>query len=293
MVRTEFSMNASKPGAADGFRKQWAGLGREAAARPASAGAAFTLLELLVVVGIIAILVGLLSAGLARAKGEAHRIQCLNNTKQFIYAWSMYTDENHDQLPPNGVNVPGGPPEDAWVGGFLIKGETNWTDNTNMFWIETSLLTPYLRTISRGTWRCPSDKSTATFGSPPFGYHTYPRTRSYTMDRWTGEGMRRDSLAHPVATFVFLDHSEDDEYYDRFDVDPTNGPASLLNLPGAYHNRAANLAYADGHAATHRWLDPRTTPPIYPYSIGISGMQWPPNPDVAWLREHSIPWMIP
>jgi prepilin-type processing-associated H-X9-DG protein len=34
----------------------------------------------------------------------------------------------------------------------------------------------------------------------------------------------------------------------------------VVDFPAAYHNRAGNLVFADGHVETWRWQDPRTTP---------------------------------
>jgi prepilin-type N-terminal cleavage/methylation domain-containing protein len=61
--------------------------------------AAFTLLELLVVIAIIAILAALLLPALSRAKDQGVRTIDVNNLKQMVIGLVMYGDDNQDNSP--------------------------------------------------------------------------------------------------------------------------------------------------------------------------------------------------
>ncbi len=61
--------------------------------------AGFTLVELLVVMGIIAILAALLASALNGAKGKARRIVCLSNLRQINLGVRMYADDANDKSP--------------------------------------------------------------------------------------------------------------------------------------------------------------------------------------------------
>jgi prepilin-type N-terminal cleavage/methylation domain-containing protein len=60
---------------------------------------AFTLVELLVVIGIIAILVAILMPALGRARDQANRVKCMNNLRNILQGIVMYSAENKQALP--------------------------------------------------------------------------------------------------------------------------------------------------------------------------------------------------
>lgn len=98
-------------------------------ARPRGGG--FTLVELLVVIGIIALLIGMLMPTLSRVRVSADRTRCLSNLRQLAIAQSAYAAAHRNAL----VVAGDGQEQGAWM----------------------ELLRPYTGTADLR--RCPSDQS--------------------------------------------------------------------------------------------------------------------------------------
>jgi prepilin-type N-terminal cleavage/methylation domain-containing protein len=80
---------------------------------------AFTLVEMLVVIAIIAVLAALLLPALTRGKQRAQRIQCIGNLKEMGTAFQMFAHDHQGKFPMQTPQAEGGSQEYVTAGSFI------------------------------------------------------------------------------------------------------------------------------------------------------------------------------
>jgi prepilin-type N-terminal cleavage/methylation domain-containing protein/prepilin-type processing-associated H-X9-DG protein len=98
-------------------------------------GRAFTLVELLVVIGIIALLLGILMPALGGARAQARAVACLSNVRQIAVAAQMYVNETKrfvTFVPASGAE----PAKDRkeLLFPYLSQGRNNQDNAGNQVW---------------------------------------------------------------------------------------------------------------------------------------------------------------
>lgn len=230
------------------------------------AKAGFTLIELLVVVAIIGLLTAILVPALTHAREQAKTATCLANQKTLSLAFVLYASENNDAV----VSCWTGPT--GWVdwpkrlnGRYLTQQELANIKHLrcHIRGIEDGTLFPYINMVE--VYHCPSD--TRDSYDPYGGYLAY---RTYSMPNcmngdpgWEthiGGGIvtkKTANIPEPATKYVFLEESDwrgmnMDSWVMWLDEE------GWIDVLTVWHEKQSTIAFADGHAEVHAWLEELT-----------------------------------
>jgi len=233
--------------------------------------AAFTLVELLVVMGVIAVLMGLLLPALSSARESAKTLACLSNLRQLAVAAQVYCTNNRGYYPPAYGFENRAPLSISYAWDFTSVRDTSAGTTT----IEPGLL--WQGGASTPVQQCPSfDGRSNSVGDPYTGYNYNTSYIGHGQFEAIPEPMKASQVRQSSRCALFGDgeYASGANKFMRAPF-PNVGDVGFSDrsagTQGYRHRGKTNVAYCDGHAETVRDRFTTTTPAELPYVAPRTG----------------------
>lgn len=226
---------------------------------------AFSLVELLTVMGIVSILASLLLPALTRSREQARSAVCRNNMKQLTYGVFMYAHDKEDDLPTTGpasnASNATDRPEDWMKGGpgsLPSKDSSKWSDPTFAFHAESGSIFFWVTDLPREevysagdrrvfrTYRCPSSQEIGAALRVNYSMNGYLDPQRKIPGRAPmngGKPMKLSSVVAPSDKVLFVNenpYNMADATFEPFNTIQTADAMFLM------HNRSSNYSFFDG-----------------------------------------------
>lgn len=209
--------------------------------RPKRSLGAFTLIELLLVIAIIAVLISLLIPSLGKARQMARGAACLGNLRSIGQAVVMYCDANKEHFPISSHTAGGLLKPDGWLESLQPYGIANTArlcpaDPARLLKLTSYATNEHFEPLTPGIDFNPITRKPIPGGRPmPFdrvGLLPRPASVIYAYEP-EGEGTTDHLVTHAFAT-------------------PKDLKAAIAVTR---HLGATNFLFADGHARAWAWSD--------------------------------------
>ena len=255
-------------------------------------------MEVVVVTAMILVLTAGSLARAGRGHFNARSTVCLANQRELAGAWTAYALDHGGTLAGAGAGTGAG---GSWTQGFIESTAPETFDPALS--VERGQLWPYTRRVA-SVFRCPEDSNGRVING-----QWRSRVRSYSMNLMISGNFNDGSGWNdgfnwmlykkksqidgdqPAARFLFIEEHpgsiNDGGLIFSMQGYPNEAQKTLIiDFPGAYHEGACALSFADEHAELHAWGDIRTSPSSSGARLSFNSPS-PFNQDIRWLQERT------
>ncbi|MCD4831120.1 MAG: type II secretion system GspH family protein [Anaerohalosphaeraceae bacterium] len=277
---------------------------------------AFTLVEILVVISIIALLMGILMPALVAVRKSSKKMICATNLKQISLAINLYAEDYSDNIIKAG-EIPESGSEEGLLGLWHIA------------------LLPYVAESFSGDlmeedysklWFCPEDKDPYPLGykNSPHGGMTSYALNGYHQDANDSRnaiklgpagGYKFAAISHPVECMLMGETSYASQFYDiesektrplslvadddGIKISIFDPPDSNSNIPinghhrmtsGFYHNDSMNIMFVDGHIGNIKGRHVSANDTYYPVNYRSGNYAFWPSHTLPTADENPLFW---